>query len=126
MEKVKEMYVVVENRPGAIGELCGELATAKINIEAIGVFQDVAKISVLNLPKAKEVLTKKGYEVEIREVLRINVNNKSGELAFITNRLGNAGINIEYCYGTVAEGLPTASIILDVSDIDDAMEILRQ
>jgi len=126
MEKVKELFVVVENSPGAIGELCGELASAKINIVAIGVFQDVAKLFVSNLPKAMDVLTKKGYEVEIREVLKVEVDNKPGELAFIANRLGNAGINIDYCYGTVAEGLSSASIILDVSDPDSALEILRQ
>jgi len=126
MEKVKELFVVVDNRPGAIGDLCGALSGAKINIVAIGVFQDVAKLFVSNMPKAIDVLTKKNYEIEIREVLKVEVDNKPGELAVLTNRLGNAGINIDYCYGTVADGLPSASIILDVSDIDSALEILRQ
>lgn len=56
MEKIKELFVVVENRPGALGELLGHLGREKINIEAIGLFQDVAKISVNDLDRAMAVL----------------------------------------------------------------------
>jgi len=126
MEKVKELFVVVDNSPGAIGRLCGELALAKINIEAIGVFQDVAKLYVSDLEKAKKLLDKKGYEVEVNEVLKVTLANKPGDLAVVTSRLGNAGINIDYCYGTVATDLPTASIIIDVSDLDAAWHVLQQ
>ncbi|MGA3244659.1 MAG: hypothetical protein ABSE41_08590 [Bacteroidota bacterium] len=39
MEKVTELFVVVENRPGALGDLLGHLNKEKINIEAIGCFR---------------------------------------------------------------------------------------
>ena len=35
MEKITELFVVVDNRPGALGELLGCLGREKINIEAI-------------------------------------------------------------------------------------------
>ena len=56
MEKIRELFVVVENRPGTLGELLGDLSKEKINIEAIGLFQDVAKISVSDLDRAKRAL----------------------------------------------------------------------
>ena len=125
MEKIKELFVVVENRSGALGELLGILGREKINIEAIGLFQDVAKISTSDFGRAKKVLMKNNYQVEEREVIRLDLTNKPGSFAFVASRLGNAGLNIEYCYGTVGKGQKTASVILDVADLDRAMEALE-
>jgi hypothetical protein len=125
MEKIEEVFVVLENKPGAIGELCGFLSQKKINIEAIGVFQDVAKLLVSDARRAIQELTKAGYEVETREVLKIDLPNEPGELAFLASKLGTAGINIEYCYGVMTKGQPTGSVILDVSDIDRALALFQ-
>ena len=125
MEKIKELFVVVENRPGALGELLGHLAKEKINIEAIGLFQDVAKVSVSNLDRATRALARGGYQSETREVLRLDLNNKPGSFAFIVSRLGNAGLNIHYCYATVGKGQKSAAVIVDVDDLDRAMSLLE-
>jgi hypothetical protein len=125
MEKIKELFVVVENRAGALGELLGHLGREKINIEAIGLFQDIAKLSVSDLERAKKVLTKHGYQVETRDVLRIDLDNKPGSFAFIASRLGNAGLNIDYCYATVGKGQKNAAVIVDVADLDRAMKVLE-
>lgn len=125
MEKITELYVVVDNRPGALGELLGHLAKEKVNIEAIGLFQDTAKISVSNVERTVGVLKKGGYQVEVREVLRMELDNKPGTFAFIAARLGTAGINIDYCYATVAKGQKNAAVIVDVADLDKAMSVLQ-
>jgi hypothetical protein len=125
MEKIKELFIVVENRPGTLGELLGLLAKEKINIEAIGLFQDVAKISVSDLGRAKKSLLARKYEVETREVLRLELDNKPGTFAFVTSRLATAGLNIDYCYGTVAKGQKNAAVIIDVPDLDRAMAVLE-
>lgn len=125
MERIRELFVVVDNRPGALGELLGVLAKEKINIEAVGLFQDVAKLSVSELERARNALVKANYQVEVREVLRVDLNNKPGAFAFIASRLGNAGLNIDYCYGTVGKGQKSAAVIIDVKDIDRAIEVLQ-
>jgi len=125
MEKIKELFVVVENRPGALGELLGHLSKEKINIEAIGIFQDVAKLSVSDLDLAAKALARAKYQVEVREVLRIDLDNKPGSFAFVVSRLANAGLNIEYCYGTVGKGQKSAAVIIDVADLDRAMSLLE-
>ncbi|MDZ7295641.1 MAG: ACT domain-containing protein, partial [candidate division KSB1 bacterium] len=91
MYKVQEIFVVVENRPGVIGRLCQELARRKINIEAIGVFGDVAKLRVSNTAKAMKTLIALGYEVEEREVLVAELDNQPGALAKLATALGDAG-----------------------------------
>lgn len=125
MQKIKELFVVVENRPGALGELLGHLAKEKINIEAIGLFQDVAKLSVSDLAKASKALSQQKYQVETREVLRLDLDNKPGSFTFVLSRLGSAGINVDYCYGTVGKGQKSAAVILDVEDLDRAMSLLE-
>jgi hypothetical protein len=125
MERITELFVVVENRPGALGELLGHLNKEKINIEAIGLFGDIAKLSVSDVDRGIKALIRGNYQVERREVIRINLDNKPGSFAFVVSRLGAAGINIDYCYGTVGKGQKSAAVILDVQDLDTAMSVLQ-
>lgn len=125
MERITEIFVILENKPSVLGDLCSHLAESGINIDSIGVFHDTAKISVQNLNKAVKLLTKLNYVIELRDVLRIDLENRAGALAELTTKLGDEGINIEYCYGTLSRKGNAVSVILDVSDIERAVEVLK-
>ncbi len=125
MQKITEIFVVLENHPSTLGELCSHLSEHRINIEAIGVFQDTAKLYVKNVNKAIKVLDKLDYTTEQRNVLKVDLENRPGALAEVASKLGNKGINIEYCYGALSKKGNTTAVILDVSDIDRAIEILK-
>jgi len=126
MERVTEIYVILENKPSVLGDLCSHLAENGINIDSIGVFHDTAKIVVSNLNKALKILGKLNYITEQRDVLRIDLENRPGALAELTTKLGDEGINIEYCYGTLGRKGNAISVILDVSNIDRAIEVLNK
>ncbi len=126
MERITEIFVVLENRPSTLGELCSHLAENGINIESVGVFHDTAKLYVKNANKAVKILSKLDYTTEMRDVLRVELENRPGALADVTSKLGNKGINIEYCYATISKKRETAAVILDVSDIDKAIKILKE
>jgi len=126
MERITEIFVVLENKPSTLGELCSHLAENGINIEAIGVFQDTAKLYVKNVNKAMKLLSKLNYVTELRDVLKVDLENRPGALAEIVSKLGNKGVNIEYCYGTLSKKGDVASVILDVSDIEKAVKILKK
>jgi len=125
MERITEIFVVLENKPSTLGELCSHLSENGINVEAIGVFQDTAKLLVQNLNKAVKVLSKLDYTTELRDVLLVNLENRPGALADVASKLGNKGINIEYCYSTLGKKKNSTAVILDVSDIDKAIKILK-
>ncbi len=125
MERISEIFVVLENRPSTLGELCSHLAENNINIEAIGLFQDTAKLFVKNTSKAMKLLQKLNYETEIREVLKVDLENRPGALADIATKLGDKGINIEYCYGVLSSKGKSAAVILDVKDINRALKVLK-
>lgn len=125
MKRITEIFVVLDNRPSTLGDLCAHLAENNINILAIGLFQDTAKIYVKKIKKALDVLKKLKYETELRDVLKVDLEDRPGALAEVATRLGRSGINVEYCYGSLAKKGRSASIILDVSDIDKAESLLK-
>lgn len=124
MERVTEIFVVLENKPSTLGDLCSHLAENGINIDAIAVFQDTTKLLVSNVNKAMKILSKLDYTTELRDVLLIQLENRPGALSEMATKLGNKGINIEYCYGTLSKKKNSTDIIIDVSDIDKAIKIL--
>ncbi|MGB9892915.1 MAG: ACT domain-containing protein [Candidatus Saccharicenans sp.] len=124
-ERITEIFVILENKPSILGELLTQLAENEINVEAIGVFQDTAKIYVKNLSKAVKVLNKLNYTTDLRDVLLIHLENKPGALADVATRIGDEGINIEYCYGTLSQRSDLVSVVMDVSNIDRAIKVLQ-
>jgi hypothetical protein len=127
MERITEIFVLLDNKPSTLGNLCTYLAEEEINIESIGVFHDTAKIYVKNLNKAVKALSKREEYAnhELRDVLLVDLENKPGALAELTSKLGDEGINIEYCYGTLSRKGDKVSVVLDVSNIDRAERLLK-
>jgi hypothetical protein len=124
IERITEIYVIMENKPSQLGDLCSFLAENEINVDAIGVFHDTAKLCVQNLNKAVKLLGKLNYTTELRDVLKIDLENRPGALAEMATKLGDEGINIEYCYGTLARKGNAISVIMDVSNIERACQVL--
>lgn len=124
IERITEIYVILENKPSQLGDLCSFLAENDINIDAIGVFHDTAKLCVQNLNKAVKLLGKLNYTTELRDVLKIDLENRPGALAELTTKLGDEGINIEYCYGTLARKGNQVTVVMDVSNIERACALL--
>jgi hypothetical protein len=124
IERITEIYVILENKPSQLGDLCSFLAENGINIDAIGVFHDTAKLCVQNLNKAVKLLGKLNYTTELRDVLKIDLENRPGALAEITTKLGDEGINIEYCYGTLSRKGSLVTVVMDVSNIERACALL--
>ncbi|MDI6699237.1 MAG: ACT domain-containing protein [Candidatus Saccharicenans sp.] len=124
-ERITEIFVLLENKPSVLGELLCQLAENEINVEAIGVFQDSAKIYTKNLNKAIKILNKLNYTTDMRDVLLIHLDDRPGALGEVATRIGDEGINIEYCYGTLSQTGSKVAVVMDVSNLDRAMKILE-
>ncbi|RPJ69033.1 MAG: amino acid-binding protein, partial [Desulfobacteraceae bacterium] len=55
-----------------------------------------------NTDKAVGLLSENEYIFDIMPVIALDLENRPGELAAITNKFGEEGININYVYGSVA------------------------
>ena len=98
MERIKELFVVLEDRPKALGEMLAVLAKGNIEIETMTAFIDSAKLILKDIDKAQKLLKEHNYVTEIRDIIRTRVENKAKEFAYITERIGHVGINISYVY----------------------------
>lgn len=125
MEKIKELFVILEDRPKALGEMLTILAKENIQIETMAVFVDSAKLIVNNIEKAQKKLRSLNYAIETRDVIRTKVENKTKELAYITERIGHVGININFVYATAEPGAKDITLIMDVSDVDTALSLFK-
>jgi len=125
MEKIKELYVVIENRPKATGEMLRILKKKNISIFGVGIFQDTARLYVSEPKQTYQVLHENNYVVEEREVLRVLMPNHPGALMELTTKLGNAGININYLYGALEPKQASGTIILEVDNPTLALDIFK-
>ncbi len=123
MEKISEIFVVLENKPGASGEMFRILKKKNIGVYATAMFIDFARLHVTNPEKAFEALQQNGYQVEMRDALRVILPNRQGVLMELTQKLGNAGINIDYLYCALQEKQKRGIVILEVDQPELALKI---
>jgi hypothetical protein len=126
---VKQLTVMLDNRPGALAELCSELAKLAVNISAIQQM-DLKPLAPVRLVVSEADVAKRvcdGLKLKYaeEEVLAVKVGDRPGALGRITRKLAEKGINIEYVYGTISRGASQALIILQVSDRNAAARVLH-
>ncbi len=123
MAKATQFCVGLDNKPGTLAKLCGTLKRAKVNIEAITVSDNAecCWVRLLASPAAtaKKALTKARIDFCTQQILKLRVANRAGELEGIAARLAKAKVNINYVYGSNAEG-PSSTLVISVSDLDRA------
>ena len=123
-----QIVVFLENRPGALSELCDVLADAEINIEALLLEGSVdfgnVRLHVSAPRKAEKALRDQGYQFRVAEALTIKLSNEPGALADIAKKLAKSKINIEAVFGTTAPGTDEAEFVFMVSDVEKARKVL--
>jgi len=122
---VKDIAVLLEDRPGALAKLGEALGKAEINIEGVAgmtvVGRGVIHLLVQEAHKAHRALSANGIDVEgEREVLLIDVQDRPGVLGNIARRLARENVNIELAYLATSNRL-----VLGVDDEEKARRILK-
>jgi hypothetical protein len=129
MPKAKQITAWVESKPGELGRIAEALGKAKVNVTAFSGWSTTGESPVhllVNSPaKAKKALAGLGIRCTEEEVFRVTLSDQPGKLGEVGARLGAANINIDYGYGSVAEGGKKADVVLAVSDLAGAAKALR-
>lgn len=128
MEILKQLSVFVANRPGSLARISALLAGQGINIQGLSVADAVDHAVVrfiVDLPaRAMVVLSEAGLLVLESDIIALHLTNRPGEMSELGNRLGQAGVNIEYAYGGMGAGDASGVLFLKVSDEEQAREVL--
>jgi hypothetical protein len=130
MEFVHEVTARLENKPGRLAKICSALAHDKVNIRAIAVMdsgeRSALRLVTDELEATRKVLTKLGTEFETREVLAVELENRTGALSRVLERLAEEHINIEYAY---MSGVTTAGRTMGIfhtSNPKRSLQILNE
>lgn len=128
MPIAEQLTVMLENKPGALAELCTELSKLAVNIVAIMApesnSQTPLRMVTTSHVAAKRVLTTMGLSFTEQTVLAIRVADRPGSLGRLTRKLAENGLNVEYIYGSMVKGMGKALIVLSVSDLDRASKLV--
>ena len=123
-----ELRVITPNEPGILGRVLGTLANAGVNLKALSARADTSKgifrILTSDNTKAEKCLKALGYKVSTNSVVTVVIEDRVGAGAEIGALLGNAIIDIDYCYGSTA-GLGKALLVFNTSNNKKAFETLR-
>jgi hypothetical protein len=128
MEFASEVTARLENKPGRLAKICSALAHEKIDIRALAVM-DASDRSVLRLvtdqvDATRRVLTSLGVESATSEVLAVVMDNKTGALARVLERLAEEHINVEYAYVSTAAGPGHALGVFHTDNPKRALQVL--
>ena len=116
----KQLSVMVENKRGALAELCSKLAEKAVNIAGLMVPEQpgVAPIRLVvnHSEAARKVLEGMGLTFTEEDVLAVQVSNRPGALGKLTRKLTDHNLDVKYAYATIPKGVDKATVILALSD----------
>ena len=125
-----QFSIFMVNKPGVLAKVLGEFARAKINVTAMtmmdSVEHGVMRVVFAAPKKAKEVLARLNMPYNETEVLCVNLDNKSGALAAVAEKLAKNHINISYAYCTAGAKGGRTTGVLKVANVQKAMRVLQQ
>jgi hypothetical protein len=129
MDKIKQIAVLLENKPGSLAKVSRLIADNKINIEGLMVAEAVGEGMVRLIPddanRMLRLLKKHGFRCVTDEVIGIDLSHRPGALAEAAERLAAAGVNIVYAYATSLPGSRKVMAILKPSDQRKALRVLK-
>jgi len=130
MDKLKQISIFSENKPGRLEKITKVLSDEGVNILAINIASSngfgVIKFIVDKCELAYQKLKQKGFTVSLNEVLAIEMVDRPGGLFEVARLLSRKRINIENAYVFILESRKRAFLIVEVEDIERAKKLLQQ
>lgn len=124
-----EISVFLKNKITHFEEITRNLKKEKINIRSLTLNNINHGWGVLNLlvdqpEKAYQVLSESGNSVVMREVIALEMKDKSGGLDELLIKLSRTGIHIESAYSRLIDNNKTAILLIEVPDVLEAIRSL--
>ncbi len=125
----KQYSVFLENRVGALAELCRLISDQSINLYAICAIDTVEEAVLRIVPekgsKTLQALKNAGFRVIEADVFLVTIRNVPGATGNVAAILAENGINIDYIYASVHGDNDKTYLVLKVQQIDKTKKILK-
>jgi hypothetical protein len=124
---IHQLSVFLENKSGRITEVLEVLGEENIRITALSV-ADTAEFGILRLivsepEKARELLKKNSFTVNLTEVISVMAPNEAKHYARVLRILSDLDISVEYTYAFSTGD--KSIIILRCSNTEEAIKALK-
>lgn len=120
---LKQIYVTAKNEVGQMALITSCIAEKKVNIAGICAWQNEgnACFAILTNDNAKAIgaLKERGLSPKEEEVAGLILEDKIGSAAEVAKKIKQAGIDLNYIYGTTC-GCESASALLILKSKDIA------
>jgi hypothetical protein len=130
MPKVKQISAWVEDRPGMLGRVADALGEKKVNIRAfMAAVMDgrgFVRVVVDKPALAIRIFAAHGWQTAQDDLVEVSIHDKPGALGRIADKLGAAGINVQYAYVGTARSATKVNLYLAVHDPAAALKALRK
>jgi hypothetical protein len=124
---MRQFEVTIENRIGALADVCEVLAKARINIRAIATElkngMGIIKLVTDDEDITRAVLRGARFDFSEYEVVPVRLIDRPGELARLARSLANLGIDIESVF-MINRDAGTVEIAFKVNNLSEAKRIL--
>ena len=129
-QKRKQLSVYLENRVGALDQICRIIKDKSINIIGIcaidTVEEAVLRIVAEDSDAAKVALEAHDFKVIDTDVFVIDLENTPGTTGTVATILHDANINIDYIYASAHPGENRALLILRTHQVDETEKALTK
>ena len=130
VERRRQISVYLENRPGALAEICHLIERERINLLAMCAIDMVEEAVVRLVPTDPDrvacALEDEGFRVIDCDVLVVDLPNRAGAAGRVAARLADTGINIDYLYASAHPDQERTVLALRAHELDEAEKTLRE
>jgi len=126
---LKQLSVFLENRPGALRDLCRLLAGANINILTFSL-ADAKEFGIFRLivhewDATRQLLAQHSYAVKVTDVVALDVHDRPGGLQEVLDVIERAGVNLEYVYAVPIRRAGKGVMVFRFNAPDTAIRALQ-
>jgi hypothetical protein len=129
MPKAKQISAWIEDRPGVLGEVAAALGARRVSIRAFTAAvldgRGFVRVVVDRPAAARRIFAAHGWRTTEDDVIEVTVPDRPGALGAVADRLGAAGINVDYAYVGTAGSARKVNLYLAVRDVRAGLSALR-
>lgn len=127
---LKQISVFVENVAGSLMKVTKELVAEGINLRAISSF-DTPEFGILRLivdrpEETAQLLKNKGFFVQTKDVIAVEIEDRSGSLNQMLEVLAEGNISINYIYSFVIREDQAPVMVFQTEYLEEAVQILKK
>ena len=130
MPRQVQISIPMKNEVGALCRLCGVLAKSGVNILGLSIEdctdEGFVRLIVDDPGKAGKTLEAAKIPYGTQDVVLLELKNEPGALQRISALLAEAGISIQYVYGTADLHGRGGAMVLRLSDSERGVAVLEE